>query len=874
MIRRKALYIAALALVLLALVPGVTPAHAGPPKLATRSSTSPEASQGVVIYYPSVGINLPVDEGYYDSSGNLAVPYQPVAAWHFPGMAWPGEADRSLLFGHDQPGYFVGLNNSQIGDDVWVYHADGHTLHYRVTYINANVAWNDYSWLQEIGHDQLVLLTCTGWNDTDPRRIVVAEGDFSPPSQPLSASGAALDNSARVSWAPPIWPGWNQVSGYRVTEQPGGATASVGAGTFSVLVQNLTPGVTHTFTVQATNAAGTGPPSAPSNGTVPRAELQMAPASVQVTAGNPFAITVTAYGWSGSLATGYNAGISFTSSDPQASLPGGSISNGSATVQVTLRTAGTQTVTVHDSNGASQSVAIVVLPGALDHLSVSAPASVPPGIQLEATVAGVDAFGNVVPSYSATINILISDPAGVAPASVSLRGGSVRVPITFNTLSPAQTIIATDAANPTLTASATVAVRYIYYFTWFDRASYGMSQDNIHIINPAGSGAPATGTITLNSSANGAPLPAPVNFSVNPGAEQYYSFPAGTIGGPVVVTVTSGPQVTASQRVTYLNSFNEVLATPATSLASTLFFSWFDKESGGMYQDNIHITNPSPSDVSSGTVTVVRRDGGTLSAGFVAQPGQEAVVTWPSGPGQIGGPVTVTVTSGPGVLASQRVTYLQSFNEVVGRTPAQAATTSYFTWFDKASYGMYQDNVHLINPNGSPSAGTVTVTRVDGTAMQAPFNVNPGQETYVTFPAGAGEIGGPVVVNVTSGPAVLASQRVTYLNSFNEVAAVGSGAMTHYFVWFDRASYGMYADNIHLIDPDPLQSSSGTVTVTLLGGGTTTQNFSILPGAERYVTFPAGTIGGPIQVQVAAGAPVIASERVTYLQSFTEVPAS
>lgn len=861
--RRKALHLGVLGLVLLALVPSVTPARAAPPKLA-QVTTSPEASQGVVLYYPAVGINLPVFDGYYDSSGSLAVPYQPTAAWHFPGMPWPGEADRSLLFGHDQPNYFVGLNNSQIGDSIWVQHADGHTLHYTVTQI-AIVAWNDYSWLTPIGHDQLVLLTCTGWNDTDPRRVVVAEGDFSPPSQPLGAQASARDNSAIVSWTTPIWPGWNQVSAYRITATPGGATATVGATTFNVLISALTPGVVYTFGIQAINAAGAGPPSSPSNAIVPIPALQMEPASVQVVAGNAVAVTVSAYGWGGGLASTYSAGLTFSSSDPQASLPIASISNGSVTVQVTLRTAGTQTVSVRDSNGASQSLSLVVVPGPLDHLTLSAPASVPPGVQLEATIAGVDLFGNVVPSFSATISITISDPLGSAPSSVALTGGSVRVPITLNTLSSSIAITATDVGQPTLTATATVAVRYIYYFTWFDKASQGMYQDNIHIINPAASTATATGVVALGSTANGAPLPAPVTFSVAPGAEQIVTFPAGTIGGPVVITVTAGPQVIASQRVTYLSSFNEVLATPATSLATTLYFNWFDKESGGMYQDNIHVTNPSPSDVSSGTVTVSKRDGGVLTAGFVAQPGQEAVVTWPTGAGQIGGPVVVQVTSGPGVLASQRVTYLQSFNEGVGRTAAQAATTSYFTWFDKASGGMYLDNVHLLNPG--VATATVNVTLAGQTATTT---VSAGGESYVSFPAGT--IGGPVVVNVTSGPPVIASQRVTYLRSFNEVAAVSSGALTHYFVWYDKASPGMYSDNVHLINPDP--SSAAQVGVTIGPPGGLSQQVQVSPGGEQIVTFPSGTIGGPIQVQVTSGPAVIASQRVTYLQSFTEIPAS
>ena len=61
----------------------------------------------------------------------------------------------------------------------------------------------------------------------------------------------------------------------------------------------------------------------------------------------------------------------------------------------------------------------------------------------------------------------------------------------------------------------------------------------------------------------------------------------------------------------------------------------------------------------------------------------------------------------------------------------------------------------------------MSVTVAGGTAQTV--NVPAGGETYVTFPAGT--IGGPVLVTVNSGPAVLASQRVEYYSTFNEVWA-------------------------------------------------------------------------------------------------------
>jgi len=109
------------------------------------------------------------------------------------------------------------------------------------------------------------------------------------------------------------------------------------------------------------------------------------------------------------------------------------------------------------------------------------------------------------------------------------------------------------------------------------------------------------------------------------------------------------------------------------------------------------------------------------------------------------------------------VQYYSTFNEVLAAGVAQAATTSHLTWYDKASPGMVNDNVHLLNP-GTTSA-TVTVS-LPGAASQV-ITVGPNAEAYVAFPAGT--IGGPVTVSSTQ--SVLASQRVQYYSSFNEIWA-------------------------------------------------------------------------------------------------------
>jgi IPT/TIG domain/Cysteine-rich secretory protein family len=419
---------------------------------------------------------------------------------------------------------------------------------------------------------------------------------------------------------------------------------------------------------------------------------------------------------------------------------------------------------------------------------------------------------------------------------------------TITAVTPAHTVSTVDVTVTTAggTTLVTPLDQFTFtgltsYFQWFDMASPGMFNDNIHLLNT--SAAPANITVTL-------PGTSAINVSLPAGAATHVSFGAGHVGGPVVVN--SDQQILASQRVQYYQTFNEVWAESAAQAAVTSYINWYDKASAGMYNDNIHLLNPG---TSSATVTV-SLPGATSQIATVAA-GAETYVTFPAG--TIGGPVKVSATSP--VLASQRVQYYSSFNEVWAEIAGQAATTSYVNWYDSASAGMLDDHIHVVN-SGSTGA-TVTVS-IPGATSQV-VAVGAGAEAYVAFPAGT--IGGPVTVSSTQ--PVLASQRVQYYSTFNEVLAAGSAqaGTTSHVTWYDKASPGMVNDNIHLLNPG---GTSATVTVSL--PGVTSQVVTVGPGAEAYVAFPAGTIGGP--VTVTSTQPVVASQRVQYYSSFNEIWAA
>jgi hypothetical protein len=410
------------------------------------------------------------------------------------------------------------------------------------------------------------------------------------------------------------------------------------------------------------------------------------------------------------------------------------------------------------------------------------------------------------------------------------------------------------AATPVVAASGcTGTALFTTYFNWFDNASQGMVADNIHILNPGATTSSGCVTVTGHQG---------IAWSAGAAQETYVTMPKGTIGGPVRVDVTSGPAVLASERVQYYSSFHEIWGEDASQAAMTSYFSVYDKAGPGMVADNIHLLNPG---TVSASVTVAVSASSlpnstpvnpqTVSVG----PGAEAWVTFPYG--TYGGPVTIT--SSQPVLASQRVNLYQSFNEIWAESAAQASTQSYVTWYDST---FYYDNIMVLDPGSSTA--NVSLDFCGGSGPATGGMIPPGGLLYFTAPAmclGSHCIACPWVgpLMISSDQPVLASQRVQYNSSFDELwtASAGHAAVTGYFNWYDRASPGMWNDNIHLFNPGTVVA---TVTVSLPGATPQVVN---VPGVS-YVNFP-GAIGGP--VTITSTQPVLSSQRVQYFSSFSEI---
>jgi len=195
------------------------------------------------------------------------------------------------------------------------------------------------------------------------------------------------------------------------------------------------------------------------------------------TAGTSFSLTVTAQNSSGTATdTSYLGMIHFTSSDVQAGLPANypftAADHGTHTFTVTLKTAGSQSITATDTSTSAITGTlspISVSPASASQLVLSGlPSNATVGVAQGFTVTAEDPYGNVATAgYTGTVHFTSSDPGASLPANSTLNQGVKSFSVTFGTagtrsvtvtdttsgITVTQSGITVAPAAPTLTAS-------------------------------------------------------------------------------------------------------------------------------------------------------------------------------------------------------------------------------------------------------------------------------------------------------------------------------------------------------------------------------------------------------------------------------------
>ena len=237
---------------------------------------------------------------------------------------------------------------------------------------------------------------------------------------------------------------------------PANSTLTAGVGTFSVTLKTagsrsvtatdtLTPSITGTQSgISVTPAAAT--------------TLVVAGLTTPRTAGVAGSVTVTARDAYGNTATAYAGTVHFTSTDTQAVLPANAtLTSGVGTFGVTLKTAGSRSVTATDTVTPSitgTQAGIVINPAAATTLVLSGlttPRTA--GVAGTLTVTAKDAYGNTATGYLGTVHFTSTDAKAVLPANYTFIAANAGVHAFSVTLKTAgtQSVTATDTVTASIT---------------------------------------------------------------------------------------------------------------------------------------------------------------------------------------------------------------------------------------------------------------------------------------------------------------------------------------------------------------------------------------------------------------------------------------
>jgi hypothetical protein len=169
-------------------------------------------------------------------------------------------------------------------------------------------------------------------------------------------------------------------------------------------------------------------------------------------AASSFMVTVTALDATNATATGYSGTVHLSTDDGIATVPAdATLTNGVGTFQVTLRTAGSTTITATDTVTASitGSDSVLVSPDVVHDFIVVAPANATVGAPVDVSVPAYDQLGNQASDYAGTVTFGSTDGAAMLPADTLLVGGAATVAVTFQTPGN-QTVTATDTVMATV----------------------------------------------------------------------------------------------------------------------------------------------------------------------------------------------------------------------------------------------------------------------------------------------------------------------------------------------------------------------------------------------------------------------------------------
>ncbi len=368
----------------------------------------------------------------------------------------------------------------------------------------------------------------------------------------------------------------------------------------------------------------------------------------------------------------------------------------------------------------------------------------------------------------------------VTPSFKSTIGGPVKVVSTNgNELLVSQRVLFKDSFNEVMAVRES-DLDSEYRFTWYDSKPENHMNGNWILIGNTDQSENAVVDVYIGDHSMGTWTVAPGGIVTpgGPGTPQFNNL----MDGPVKVKSQGGQKLIVSQRVIYKNSFTEVMGTPASRLDKEYFFTWYDSKAENHMNGNwVLVSNENQNAAADVYIEIgghrMNNPDVPGSDHFIIPAGSRIT---PQFNNLTGGPVHVGCAScdeyNSKIMASQRVIFKDSFEEVQGTRPADMSDSAVFTWYDFKAENHMNGNWILI---GNQNASVDAYMQIHIGASSAPMKAVNGDSGFVaaknggsTTPSFPGVMDGPVVVTCTTcdpGQKLIISQRVIYLNSFNEV---------------------------------------------------------------------------------------------------------
>jgi flagellin-like protein len=381
--------------------------------------------------------------------------------------------------------------------------------------------------------------TVTHTIDVNDYAAPIASFTFAPSTIAIGQTVTFTDASIARSGSLSQW-SWNFGSGAspatsNIQNPPAVSYSTAGSYTVSLTVTDSnakTSITTQTLTVNSPTPTGA-------------VELIISTPS-SATAGTAFSATITARDESGNLLTGYAGTLTFTSSDGQAILPSPStLTSGTGTFSVTLKTVGSETITVSDGTATSTSGVIAVNPAPASKLVYTAGAGqsiTVSDVSSVITVQRQDQYGNPVTTGAMSVTLASTSGNGRFYNNAQGTGNSLtQVSIPDGSSSFNVYYYDTTSGTPTLTASSSGLTSATTQFTLnSNQLVYTAGAPQTFPVNQVSAAITIQSQTTTGSSHNpGSTLTVTLQSSSPTGT--FYSNAAGTNVITTIAISTSNP---------------------------------------------------------------------------------------------------------------------------------------------------------------------------------------------------------------------------------------------------------------------------------------------------------------------------------------------